>query len=260
MDIGGSEELRMHEHRSIALAGVIAAGLLAGSSVGAIAQIDEAASASPTRQPCPNPYGGGACLGPLEPGTYETSEFWAPFSYTVPEGWANYEDEPGNFLLVPPGGTLDGVDAGTSDYIGVYMGVNVASADCVEEPAAGVGHSPEAMTAALAGRPGLIVTEPMPVEVGGLSGRMIDIARDPASDAGCHVPDLDEPLLALIIGAGPASLHHAQMSGFTTRLYVLDLVPSSNVVIEISDVADSPGETADYEDLVSDLVFTGRER
>jgi hypothetical protein len=246
----------MYEHRSIALAGVIAAGLLAGSSVGAIAQIDEAASASPTRQPCPNPYGGGACLGPLEPGTYETSGFWAPFSYTVPEGWANYEDEPGNFLLVPPGGSLDGVDAGTSDYIGIYMGVNVASGDCVEEPAVGAGYSAEAMTAALVERPGLIVTEPAPVEVGGLTGLMIDIARDPASDAGCQVPDIDEPLVMLIMGVGPASLAHAQMSGFTTRLYVLDLGPS-NIVIEISDVADSPGETSDYEGVVSSMVFTG---
>ena len=62
----------------------------------------------------------------------------------------------------------------------------------------------------------------------------------------------------LIMGAGPASLAHAQMAGFTTRLYVLDLEPSSNIVIEISDVADSPGETADYEDLVSSLAFTGQ--
>jgi hypothetical protein len=31
------------------------------------------------------------------------------------------EDLPGNFLLVPPGSTLDGVNAGTSDDVGVYQ-------------------------------------------------------------------------------------------------------------------------------------------
>jgi hypothetical protein len=217
---------------------------------------DASVSAPPTSRPCPNPYGGGACLGPLLAGTYETSVFRTPISYTVPEGWANYEDEPGNFLLVPPGGSLDGVDAGTSDYVGIYMGVNIMSADCVVEgPEAGVGITAEAMAAALAERRGLLVTEPVPVEVGGLSGRLIDIAIDPASDAGCQIPELDEPLVLLIIGAGPASLAHAQWSGFTTRLYILDL-PSSNIVIEISDVADAPGTTADYEGVVSGLVFT----
>jgi hypothetical protein len=150
------------------------------------------------------------------------------------------------------------VDAGTSDYVGIYMGVNVASRDCsVEGPAPGVGMTAEAMTAALAERPGLIVTEPIQVDVGGLSGRMIDIARDPASDAGCQIPGIEEPIVFLIIGAGPASLAHAQWQGFTTRFYVLDL-PSSNIVIEISDVADSPGETADYEDVVGSLVFGAR--
>ena len=228
----------------------------AGSPTSSTSPGGASVSAPPTRPPCPNPYGGGACLGPLGAGTYETSVFRTPTAYTVPDGWANYEDEPGNFLLVPPGGSLDGVDAGTSDYVGIYMGVNIASTDCeVEGPEPGVGITAEGMAAALAERPGLIVTEPIPIEVGGLSGRMIDIARDPASDAGCQIPELDEPFVMLIIGAGPASVAHAQWSGFTTRFYILDL-PSSNIVIEISDVADSPGETADYEGIVSSLVFT----
>ena len=103
-----------------------------------------------------------------------------PISYTVPDGWANYEDLPGNFLLVPPGGSLDGVDAGTSDYIGIFQGVAVAD-ECARRGRARRGHSRAAeMAAALAAREGLVVTEPVPVEVGGLSGLMIDIDLDPA--------------------------------------------------------------------------------
>jgi hypothetical protein len=203
---------------------------------------------------CPNPHGG-ACLGPLEPGTYRTSEFWTPITYTVPDGWANFEDLPGNFLLVPPGGSLDGVDAGTSDYVGVAMGVAVA-AECEERPAMGVGTTADAMAAELGSREGLVVTEPVPVEVGGLSGVMIDIDLDPALTGGCFVPELSGTMWPLIIGRGPASLHHVQGPTFTTRLYLLDH-GSTNVVIEVSDNVASPGSLADYEPVIDALVFGG---
>ena len=71
-------------------------------------------------------------------GTYATTEFQAGVAYTVPDGWANYEDLPGNFLLVPPSGTLEGVNAGTSDYIGMYDGIAPASANCDEVPEPGI--------------------------------------------------------------------------------------------------------------------------
>ena len=100
----------------------------------------ESASVSPTAFPsssvpspslaaCPNPEGG-ACLGPLTAGTYSTSELELGLTYTVSDGWGNYEDYPGGFLLVPPSGTLEGVNAGNSDYVGVGIGVAAASANC----------------------------------------------------------------------------------------------------------------------------------
>jgi len=70
----------------------------------------------PARTPCPNPEGQ-ACLGNLAAGTYKTRVFHPAITYTVPAGWKNYEDTPGNFLLVPPHGDLPGVNAGTSDTI-----------------------------------------------------------------------------------------------------------------------------------------------
>jgi hypothetical protein len=56
----------------------------------------------------------------VEAGTYDTVLFQPSLAYTVAAGWANFEDEPGNFLLVPPNGDLGGANAGTSDFIGVY--------------------------------------------------------------------------------------------------------------------------------------------
>jgi hypothetical protein len=59
-------------------------------------------------------------LGALSAGTYSSSVFQPAITYRVPAGWGNFEDLPGNLLLIPPGGKLSGVDPGTSDYVGVY--------------------------------------------------------------------------------------------------------------------------------------------
>lgn len=209
------------------------------------------AAPTPRRATCPSLHGG-ACLGPLAAGTYTTVAFRTPITYTVPEGWANYEDLPGNFLLIPPGGSNEGVDAGTSDYLGIYRGVAVPAAEC-ERPEL-IGPSAAEMVDALASLDGLIVSEPEAVQVGGLSGLMVDIGLDPASDGGCVIPGLGR-LVPLIIGTGPASLEHAQLEGFTTRLFLLDH-GDTNLVIEISDVQTSPGATADHEPIIDSLVFT----
>jgi len=133
---------------------------------------------------CPNPEGG-ACLGPLTPGTYATSSFVLPITYTVPEGWDNEEDTPGNFLLLPPGQTLEGVNAGTSNYLGIYRGVHAAARDCTEAPEPAVATTAEALAEELAERPGLIAGGPEPVSVGGLEGYRLDVRMDPAWTTAC---------------------------------------------------------------------------
>ncbi len=211
------------------------------------------ADAEPTRPPCPSRHGG-ACLGPLEPGTYETFKFLTPITYTVPVGWANFEDFRGNFLLIPPGGSNDGVDAGTSDYIGIYHGVEVADAACRAAPEPGIGRSPSAMLAALATRPGLAVTEPEPVAIGGLEGLSADIRLVEGWEATC--PGAPFPMVPLTFGVGPADLEHSQIPMMTTRLSILEL-GDTNIVIEISDIDDTPGGIGDpaYEAVIADLVF-----
>jgi hypothetical protein len=73
---------------------------------------------SASTPPCSN-SDGGVCLGRLRGSLYQTVTFKPQIRYGVPSGWANYEDTPGNFLLVPPGYDLKGVNAGTSDFIGI---------------------------------------------------------------------------------------------------------------------------------------------
>jgi hypothetical protein len=73
----------------------------ASTSPSAAAASSPAATGTPEPS-CPNPEGQ-ACLGPLAAGTYTTRMFDPAITYPVPAGWRNYEDTPGNFLLV---GTL----------------------------------------------------------------------------------------------------------------------------------------------------------
>lgn len=199
------------------------------------------AAPSSSRATCPNPNGG-VCLGELVAGTYSTRFFQTPLSYTVPDGWGNYEDLLGNFLLVPPGGTLAGVDAGTSDYIGVYDGVAPASADCAQHPEPSVAKTPAAMAEWFAGHPGLVATDPRAVTVGGLEGSVIDLEiADGYTETPC--PGLDLAVVPLIIGDGPASLHHVVVGSLTIRLFLLTAPGGETIAVEVDDLPD--GETLD---------------
>ena len=183
---------------------------------------------------CPSPHGG-VCLGPLEAGTYTTRAFKTPLTYTVPDGWANFEDLPGNFLLVPPGGSNDGVDAGTSDYIGVYHGVAPVSGECEERPEASVARTPEAIGAWYANHPGLVVSERAAVTIGGLEGVALDLAMTDGDAGVCDIPELGE-FVPILVGVGPAALTHVLNDSFTMRLYLLGAPTGEVIAIEIDDL------------------------
>jgi hypothetical protein len=228
----------------LAVASMAPAPVWAGSS----------SPAAPTPRPaCPN-ADGGSCLGPLAAGTYGSWVFWTPITYTVPDGWANFEDLPGEFLLVPPGSTLEGVGDGTSDSVGIYQGVAIPAADCEEVPEPGVGTSAEAMAAALSGRDGLVVSDPVSVTVGRLNGLRVDLAYAPGSDSGCHDPYFPLPFVPVIIGTGPADMDHSVYEGLSTRLYLLD-DEATNIVIEVADAGSSPGTFDDYAPVIDSIQF-----
>ena len=249
----------MKERLALAVAASLVVG--AGVPVTALEPVDGPDASGPPVV-CPNPWDGGACLGPLAAGTYRTTVFETPFTFTVPDGWANYEDLPGNFLLLPPGGSLDSVDAGTSDYVGIFqgVGVGVASGTVCDAVEPDVGLDPASMVAALAAREDIVVSDPVPVEVGGLRGLMIDIADDPSSDAGCLDPEVPFPIQGIIAGLGPLGLGpsyfaHSIGPGVTMRLYILDR-GDTNLVIEVDDVATTRGTADDYQSVIDTIAFS----
>jgi hypothetical protein len=208
-------------------------------------------SSSAAAPHCPSAHGG-VCLGPLEPGTYTTQIFVPPLTYTVPEGWANFEDLPGNFLLIPPGGTNKGVDAGTSDYIGVYTSV-AALRGCAPGPAPGVGTAPGDIAAEIGRNRGLDVTAPTPIKVGGLSGLVLDVKIRPGFAGGCDLTPGQPRVVPVLTGTYPSQFEHAVLGDFTLRLYLLAF-EAGTLAIEVDD---RPGGTGldDYAAIVNQFTF-----
>jgi hypothetical protein len=194
---------------------------------------------------CPNPEGG-SCLGPLAPGTYTTSRFIPTLTYVVPADWGNFEDLSGNFLLIPPGGDVSGVDPGTSDYVGVYTSIKPETPDC--GPASDVGGSPADIASYFAGHSELQTTKPSQVSIGGLDGVVVDLTLK----KGSH-----KHLVCLIVGAPPSGLEHGVGQGLTMRLYLLaqhDPLFPGTLAIEIDDVSGG-GHLEDYSAVVKNFRF-----
>ena len=181
------------------------------------------------------------CLGPLEPGEYTTTVFEPTLTYSVPAGWANMEDLPGNFLLVPPGGDLAGVNPMTSDFIGVYSSV-AAPSICDEGVDGNVERSAAAMVEWMQQQPALVVSEPLPVTVGGLDGLQIDVAL--SESEACSDPAIADSYALVIIGVGPSHLTHGVVPDYRLRLMLLD---SGNGVLAV-ELADAPAGGSDFDD------------
>jgi hypothetical protein len=218
---------------------------------------EEAASVAPSlsgRPPCPyGPERSGTCLGVLSAGTYSTTSFTPSITYTVPDdGWSNGEDRAGIFVLLAPGESFSGVEADTSDWIGVFRNIGPTAAGCDEEVEPGV-VSAQAMTDWFRRQPGLVVTKPQPISVGGLSGLMIDLSLAPNWTGMCpFIPDI--PLVSLLLGTGPSEgLGIVVEASWKTRLYLLDF-DDDNIAIY---VMEHPGRFSlkDYDAVIRTMQF-----
>jgi hypothetical protein len=232
-------------HRTLPalLTAALAAAAVAGCSSDSDPRVASAASPETTAastgdatppaayQPtCPNPYGG-RCLGPLEPGTYRTRVFEPGIRYTVPDGWVNAEDLPGNFLLHREDDPQDGFTGGS--YLGIYADIRAPHA-CKEAWADGVGHTPAALAQWYVDHPGLAASEPRPVEVGGLEGLMVDVPL--AEDWKGRCPwSQGNPVVPVIIGGGASDLFHVSLREIDVRLILLEW-KDANLTIEVTNV------------------------
>jgi hypothetical protein len=204
---------------------------------------------------CPNPHGG-ACLGDLEAGEHRTTVFQPAITYTVPDGWTNYEDLPGNFWLFLTEDLASQDSAVGGSYLGIYQDVAAAALDCGEAPEQGVGRTPEALVDWYQSVPALTVTPPVPVTVGGLEGLQIDLALVDGAEADMcsYGPYAGVPL---IIGSGVSELLHVLLDEIEVRLVLLER-GEGNVTLEITNVTEQhPSDEfrAMLQPILDSLVF-----
>ncbi|HEX6954135.1 MAG TPA: hypothetical protein VF156_04570 [Agromyces sp.] len=180
---------------------------------------------------CPNSHGG-SCLGLLDAGEYRTTTFDPETTYTVPDGWMNMEDLPGNFQLYREDDAAGQTTARGGSYLGIYTNVHAAAIDCREAWQEEVGHTPTDLVAWYQSVPGLIVSEPEPVTVGGLDGLQLDVELEPGDDTCDYGGNLGIPLF---IGDGVSEVHHAILEEMDIRLVLLAW-GDGNLTLEITNV------------------------
>lgn len=180
----------------------------------------------PAATTCPDPHGG-VCLGDLAAGTYSTKSFEPKLTYTVPKGWHNGEDLPGNVLLRRTDDPQEG-DWGGS-YIGVYQNVR-APALCGEEVENGIGTSAKELASWYRTVPGLEIVREAPASVGGLSGIALDLRVSAEWRSTCPLEGVIHAM-PVIIGGGVSQLHHVMGAPLEMRLILLDWA-EGNVAIE----------------------------
>ncbi len=225
----------------------VVAGCGGGSSSGTPAGNSEPSKPTPsaTQPTCPNPEGG-QCLGDLKAGDYSTEHLIPELSYSVPDGYSNLEDLTGNFILVPTGQTVDTVNAGASDFIGVYSSVGPA-ADCDSTFPQDFVNTVPNFAKWLATTPGFAISKRHPVTVGGLTGVVLDLRIAKGYTKTCPYSH-GYPTRPLMAGINPSGLEHGLDPGVADRLYLL--TNHSNVLaIEVMDVEDA-GHLDQYSSIV----------
>lgn len=210
--------------------------------------VTQEVTAAPAQPECP--YGdGGTCLGDLSAGTYATASFEPSLTYTIPDGWTNVEDLRGNFLLQRVSDRVEGTGA----YLGVYR--NIGAPDgCIERPDPNVGRSVAELIAWYQANAELTVTPPQTVTIGGLSGVYIDVNVAPGAQGCVFGP---ASAVAIIVGAGPSSLHHVlPIPNWPERLYLLATGENDNVVIEVGpEGGNLPDYLAAVEPVIASFQF-----
>lgn len=181
----------------------------------------------------------GGCLKALQPGTYTSGFFnamsssssaytYGQFSYTVPAGWANTEDWPGNYVLNKPSDPPN---------TGIYLFRDVVphsqDESCPETAAPGVERSPKAFADWLSTLPGLVTTEPVAVRIGGLDGVMIDLSVAPDWTHTCPYSE-GKPLVSTFVDSNPGTGYDWNIGAGNVSRYIFLRQPDGrSLLIEI---------------------------
>jgi hypothetical protein len=195
-----------------------------------------------------------SCEGPLEPGgQYRATYYDTTIAFQIfSPGWMwSYT---GNFVIAPTSPSPPGIGPASpippgSDGIYFLTDPAVASQNCKDSAERGVGTSVDDLVAWLESAPGLAVSEPTPVRVGGLDGVQLDLQMDPAWTKSCFYSD-GQPVHPLVFsGADIGGYNWPIGPGQSMRWYILD----SDQGVIIVDIEDNPGGLT-HDDLLQTAI------
>jgi len=178
------------------------------------------------------------CEGPLEPGKYRWTFSEPVIDFEIPSSGWKWQFGGGGLHLISEETSNPGVE-GLYIPDGIYLlyDPTIASQDCEESSEPGVGRSVSELVGWLESAPGLTVSEPAPVSVGGLHGMQLDIAIDPAWTRTCFFSE-GLPTVPLIFnGADFGGYHAAIVPDQSLRWFILD----SEDGVLIVNLEDDPG-------------------
>jgi hypothetical protein len=161
----------------------------------------------------------------LPAGSYTSRNFGPKVSYAVPAGWAVPVDNATFFQLIPGG----------SEVIGIHLFRDpmAASQDpaCPDTPEPGVGTTALELATWIRGLPGLTVSQPKLVTVGGLRGTELEMQIVAGWTASCPFAN-GTPTVPLFIG--PKQEYRWVIAGSERlRLDLLDVPGGGTVAVDI---------------------------
>src|SRR5262245_42435099 len=166
------------------------------------------------------------CRGSLKAGTYTTAKWDPGLTFTVPDGWS-YIVEPGNLVLVPPGGSPAHVDEGGTDDIFLVTSV-VPPTPCIGQPSPTVPWTVDGIIGQLKSDEHFAVSNVKPVSLAGLEGTSFEIVRGGNGADTCENPNADPYFMYLgndpsegEFGVGPNNIEGYSFSGSPIRTYLL---------------------------------------
>jgi hypothetical protein len=188
----------------------------------------------------------GSCRGGLQAGTYTTSAFEPPLTFTVPVGWINNYDGPDGVALLPdtPGNRSHvAKQTPTLHDLTVIRNVSVEASDCSGPEDAQTATAANIVDS-IVGRPGLDASDPKPVTIGGVAGLQLDVSL--ASDWTTPCREGDGTPSAALFAFTDSGDFQAASPAERYRLIFLDVPAAPGGGVMLIDVYAQDGNLADH--------------
>lgn len=206
-----------------------------------------------TRSDCRNPND--TCLGAVPAGTYvstfldvrsepgqvRSAGAFGQLRYTVPDGWANMDDWPDEYSLIPAADYAGPIGEPTDNRTTWHaLSVQarpapVGGEPCSTNPASDAAVSAAELAAYVAGHPALEATEPASVAVGALTGTMVDVRLRDDWTGTCPEIAGETPTAPLLAARGGSGWDWGILPGERQRLIFVDIGGGATVMVAVDD-------------------------